>query len=58
MYCYPRYMFTNGSRDILTVLTQVLDLLNVHWTQTTPRVMSTARADDVVNLGSFVGPES
>jgi hypothetical protein len=57
-YRYPRYMFTNASTDILTIFTDALDLLGVHWTQTTPRVISIARRDDVAFLDTFVGPKS
>jgi hypothetical protein len=56
-YRYPRYMFTNASTDILGIFTETLDLLGVHWTQTTPRVISVARRADVAFLDSFVGPK-
>ena len=42
-YRYPRYMFTNASTDILGIFTDALELLGVHWTQTTPRDVSIAR---------------
>lgn len=54
-YRYPRYMFTNASTDILGLFTETLDLLEVHWTQTTPRIVSVARRDDMAFLDSFVG---
>jgi hypothetical protein len=57
-YRYPRYMFTNASNDILGIFTEALDLLDVHWTQTTARDISIARRDDVAFLDSFVGPKS
>ncbi|MGH8948188.1 MAG: transcriptional regulator, partial [Acidimicrobiia bacterium] len=57
-YRYPRYMFTNASTDILGIFTDALDLLWVHWTQTTPRIISIARADDVAFLDTFVGAKS
>jgi hypothetical protein len=56
-YRYPRYMFTNASTDILGVFTDALDLLGVHWTQTTPRDVSIARREDVAFLDTFVGPK-
>jgi hypothetical protein len=57
-YRYPRYMFTNASADILGIFTDALDTLEVHWTQTTPRIISIARRDDVAFLDTFVGPKS
>jgi hypothetical protein len=56
-YEYPRYMFTNASKDILGIFTDALDGLGVHWTQTTERVISVARRDDVAYLDTFVGPK-
>jgi hypothetical protein len=57
-YQYSRYMFTNASRDILGIFTDALDLLGVNWTQTTARVISVARREDVTFLDTFVGPKS
>jgi hypothetical protein len=57
-YRYPRYMFKNASGDILTIFTDAVDLLGVHWTQTNARTISIARRDDVAFLDSFVGPKS
>ena len=56
-YHYPRYMFTNASIDILGIFTDTLDLMGVHWTQTTARDISVARRGDVSFLDSFVGPK-
>ena len=57
-YRYSRYMFTNASTDILGIFTEALDTLGVHWTQTTPRIISVARRPDVAFLDTFVGPKS
>lgn len=57
-YRYTRYMFTNASTDILTIFTDALDQLGVHWTQATPRDISIARREDVAFLDTFVGPKS
>jgi len=56
-YRYTRYMFTNASPDILRIFTDALDVLRIHWTQTTVRDISVARRDDVAQLDSFVGPK-
>lgn len=42
---------------ILGIFTSALDLLGVHWTQTTARIVSVARRDDVAFLDTFVGPK-
>jgi hypothetical protein len=56
-YQYPRYMFTNASTDIREIFTNALDLLGVHWTQTTARDISVARQEDVAFLDTFIGPK-
>jgi len=50
-------MFTNASTDILSIFTDALGLLGVHWTQTTARDISIARHEDVAYLDTFVGPK-
>lgn len=57
-YRYIRYMFTNASTDILGIFTDALDVLDVHWTQTTARDISVARREDVAFLDTFIGPKS
>jgi hypothetical protein len=57
-YRYTRYMFTNASTDILAVFTDALEVLGVHWTQTTPRDVAVSRRNDVAFLDTFVGPKS
>jgi hypothetical protein len=57
VYRYTRYMFTNASQDILDIFTDALDLLRVHWTKTTTRVVAVSRKEDVEALDSFVGPK-
>ena len=56
-YRYPRYMFTNASTDILAIFTDALDLLEIHWTQTTARDISVARREDVAYMDTFIGPK-
>jgi hypothetical protein len=57
-YRYSRYIFTNASTDILGIFTHALDLLGVHWTQTSARDISVARREDVTFLDTFVGAKS
>ncbi len=57
-YSYPRYQFSNKSSDIITIFTDALDLLNVHWTRTSKRDVSVARRNDVAFMDTFVGPKS
>ncbi len=56
-YRYPRYMFKNASHDILSIFTDALDLLGIHWTKSYDRVISVARREDVAFLDTFVGPK-
>ena len=57
-YSYSRYMFTNASTDILRLFIASLDLLGIHWTQTTARDIAVSRRNDVAFLDTFVGPKS
>ena len=50
-------MFTNVSTDILGMFADVLDLLEIHWTQTTARDISVARREDVAYMEAFIGPK-
>jgi hypothetical protein len=51
-------MLTNTSTDILTIFTDALDLLEVHWTKTNARNIAVSRRDDVTFLDSFIGAKS
>jgi hypothetical protein len=57
-YEYPRYTFSNASDDIRRIFTDTCDLLGVHWTQPSARVISIARRADVAFLDTFIGPKS
>ena len=57
-YEYTRYTFSNASEDIRRIFTDTCDLLDVHWTQPSSRVISVARRADVAFLDSFIGPKS
>ena len=56
-YEYPRYTFSNASDDIRRIFTDACDLLSVHWTHPSARVISIARRDDVAYLDTFIGPK-
>ncbi|HEY2508789.1 MAG TPA: transcriptional regulator [Streptosporangiaceae bacterium] len=56
-YEYPRYMFTNESRDILALCGEALDQLGVSWKFSRPNTISVARRDAVARLDEFVGPK-
>jgi hypothetical protein len=56
-YEYPRYMFTNQSRDILGLCAEALDLLGVSWRFSRHNVISVARKEAVARLDKFVGPK-
>jgi hypothetical protein len=56
-YEYPRYMFTNESRDILGLCGAALDHLGVSWRFSRRNTISVARRDAVARLDQFVGPD-
>lgn len=56
-YRYPRYQLSNKSNDILSIFSDALDQLGVHWTRTSQRDISVARREDVSFLDTFVGPK-
>jgi hypothetical protein len=56
-YEYPRYMFTNESKDILGICAETLDLLGVDWRYSRRNTISVARRDAVARLDQFVGPK-
>ncbi|MGW5590813.1 hypothetical protein ACWEWF_43990, partial [Streptomyces sp. NPDC003857] len=56
-YEYPRYFFTNLSRDIVRLFTDTLDRVGVEWRQANPRNISVARKASVALLDVHVGPK-
>jgi hypothetical protein len=56
-YEYPRYMFTNESRDILGLCGEALDQLGVSWRFSRRNTISMARRAAVARLDEFVGPK-
>lgn len=56
-YEYPRYMFTNESRDILGMCCETLDQLGVSWRFSRRNTISVARREAVARLDEFVGPK-
>jgi hypothetical protein len=56
-YEYPRYMFTNESRDILAICGETLDQLGVSWRYSRRNTISVARREAVARLDEFVGPK-
>jgi hypothetical protein len=56
-YEYPRYFFSNESKDILNLCGEVLDQLGVGWRLTRRNAISVARREAVARLDEFVGPK-
>ncbi len=56
-YEYPRYFFTNTSRDILALCGWALDLLEIAWRRSNARQLSVARREAVAALDVHVGPK-
>jgi transcriptional regulator with XRE-family HTH domain len=57
VYIYPRYMFSNRSRQIHGIFTEHLDLLGIEWRWSNGHTISVARRDSVAKLDGFVGPK-
>jgi hypothetical protein len=55
---YPRYPFTNASKDIRELFCDALRQVGVSYTRPKERVISIARADSVHILDGFVGPKA
>lgn len=56
-YEYPRYTFSNMSRDIQRIFTDALDSLSIAWTQMNNKNISIAKREAVARLDEFVGPK-
>jgi transcriptional regulator with XRE-family HTH domain len=57
VYVYPRYMFSNRSRQIHGIFTEHLDLLGIEWRWSNGHTISIARRESVARLDAFVGPK-
>jgi hypothetical protein len=57
VYRYPRYMFSNRSRDIHAILADHLDQLGIAWRWSNGHTISIARREAVARLDEFVGPK-
>jgi hypothetical protein len=56
-FVYPRYLFSNRSRDILGIFCSACEAFGVSWTQPSFKHISVARARDVARLDTIVGPK-
>jgi len=57
VYAYPRYMFSNRSRDIHAIFSEHLDQLGIAWRWSNDHTISIARREAVARLDAFVGPK-
>jgi hypothetical protein len=58
-YAYPRYFFSQVSKDIQGIFCRALEQLGMEYTFSSGgRDVSIARAQSVARLDSFVGPKS
>jgi hypothetical protein len=58
-YAYPRYFFTQVSKDIQALFCRSLDRLDIAYTfASRGKTVSVARAGSVARLDSFVGTKS
>ncbi len=56
-YEYPRYMFSNESRDIMRLCGAALDRLDIAYRMPRPNMLSVARRAAVARLDEHVGPK-
>jgi hypothetical protein len=56
-YVYPRYMFSNRSKDIQQIFCDACDRLDVQWRQDGPWNISVARRESVAVLDRHIGPK-
>jgi Homeodomain-like domain-containing protein len=57
-YEYPRYHFSNESKDIIGICTWALDLVGIPWRLPRRNVVSVARREGIAAMDSFVGPKT
>ncbi len=57
-YEYPRYFFSNASRDILAIMGAALDRAGVAWRLNRPNSVSIARREAVELMERHVGPKT
>lgn len=55
---YPRYQFSNRSKDIHAIFRGACDELGIRWTQTNRWTTSVSRRADVARLDEFIGPKA
>ena len=56
-YSYPRYFFSNRSRDIQGIFCDACDRLEIEWRQDGPWNISIARRESVAIMDRHVGPK-
>jgi len=57
-YAYPRYFFSNESRDILHIMGDALDRVGVAWRFNRPNSISIAKRDAVALMDVHIGPKT
>jgi len=57
-YAYPRFFFSNDSRDILQVFRSACDRIQIRHRNSRQNCISVARRADVAALDAFIGPKA
>lgn len=57
-YSYPRYNFSNRSRDIHQLFIDAVEQLGIRWRWMNRHTISIARRDSVALMDTFVGPKA
>ena len=56
-YVYPRYLFSNRSKDIRQIFCDSCDQLDIEWRQMNQWTISVARHESVAVMDEFIGPK-
>jgi len=57
-YFYPRWQFANASAETRELCCWALDLVDIAWRQSNPRVISVSRREAVAALDALIGAKS
>lgn len=57
-FLYPRWQFVNASEQIRDLCTWALDLADIAWRRSNPRVISVSRREAVARLDDLIGPKT
>ncbi len=57
VYRYPRYEFSNHSKDIQRIFTRACDTAGIRWKQMNWKSVAISRREEVAKMDEFIGPK-